>query len=262
MSQTEFVELCKHSWELLERMRNRPWKTAGTALAGDPGARFDARELLRALVTLATRLATAGNEPPVGPSDVEPLLPNLDSALLLVKRLLGWAAQLADQDQRRKEGLAAALERFQQQQQADQAGAEPADQTEGEKVPAPAGDKQAAPVGKLAKAIGVLSQHPDWSDRRIAKEVGCTGTYLSNQPKWRAARKAIKGIGQEVQHQADRHLGHDMDQYQADGAGDQSRPVLKCESCGDPAGMDAAGRPLIHDGKPRCLDCWTELTGG
>jgi hypothetical protein len=53
-------------------------------------------------------------------------------------------------------------------------------------------------VSKLAAALGMLAIHPEWSDRKIAAAVGCSGAYLSQQSKWRAARKAIRGVGQEA----------------------------------------------------------------
>jgi hypothetical protein len=122
--------------------------------------------------------------------------------------------------------------------------------------------KGTAPTDKLSLALATLCKHPDWSAARIAKEVGCSGPYLSKQPKWRAAVQAIKGVGQENLRKADRHRGHDMDEYQAD-AEDRSSASAgagpKCASCGDPAGTDAAGKLLMHDGKPRCAECWTEL---
>jgi hypothetical protein len=123
----------------------------------------------------------------------------------------------------------------------------------------PADTKEAMPANKLEMALAVLFAHPEWSAAKIARKVGCTGAYLSKQPKWRAARDGIKGLGQEDKRRADRHRGHDMDQYQDDA--EQPAPVPQCE-CGDPAGADAAGKLLVHKGKPRCSQCWAELQEG
>jgi hypothetical protein len=88
----------------------------------------------------------------------------------------------------------------------------PADGTGG--APPRARAKEAAQrVDKLSLAIALLRKHPDWSDRKIASEVECSGAYLSQKKEWRAARKVIKGLGQESQHRDRRHRGHDMDQY-------------------------------------------------
>jgi hypothetical protein len=121
--------------------------------------------------------------------------------------------------------------------------------------------EEPTPAGKLEQALAKLAMHPEWSDRKIAQEVGCSGPYLSKQPKWRAARAAIKGVGQEDKHRAAKHHGHDMDQYPDDAEDRYSTgqsPVPKC-LCGDQAETDATGKPLMHEGKPRCRECWDEL---
>jgi hypothetical protein len=123
------------------------------------------------------------------------------------------------------------------------------------------GTLEPAPTDKLSLALAILYKHPDWSAARIAEEVGCAPANLSKQPKWRAAVKAIKGIGQENLRQAHRHRGHDMDEYRDDGGSQRqgrSAAVWLC-SCGDPAGMDPAGELLMHEGEPRCSECWAEL---
>jgi hypothetical protein len=55
-----------------------------------------------------------------------------------------------------------------------------------------------------------------------------------------------------------------MDQYADSRVGQPgSAQVQICASkgCEDPADTDADGKPLVHEGKPRCRDCWAELTG-
>ena len=134
-------------------------------------------------------------------------------------------------------------------------------------APAPAAGEFSPRKDKLSLALGVLAVHPQWSARRIAREVGCSGAYLSSCSKWRAAREAIKGIGQEGQHKAPWHRGHDMDEYAADAegqppAGQAAGPVCASKGCGDPAGVDAAGKPLLHAGKPYRPECWAEMRQG
>lgn len=76
----------------------------------------------------------------------------------------------------------------------------------------PHGERLTAP-DKISHAMVILSKHPDWTARRIAEAVGCSPANLSQSPKWKAARKAIKGLGQERIPHAKRHRGHDMDEY-------------------------------------------------
>lgn len=52
-------------------------------------------------------------------------------------------------------------------------------------------------VNKITLALAVLSQHPDWSNAKIAEEAGCHVGSLSNSAKFREARRLIKGLGQE-----------------------------------------------------------------
>ena len=63
--------------------------------------------------------------------------------------------------------------------------------------PPQSGSSEQPPTDKLSQALAILYKHPDWTSAKIAKAAGCSGPYLSQQPTWRAARKAIKGIGQE-----------------------------------------------------------------
>jgi hypothetical protein len=124
--------------------------------------------------------------------------------------------------------------------------------------------EKAVPIDKLSLALAMLRKHPDWSARRIAKEVGCSASYLSQQPVWQAAVKAIKGLGQEGRQRSGRHRGHDMDQYQESNEhlpAKMASLTPECE-CGDPAEEDSAGRPLVYEGKPRCRECWAELQKG
>jgi hypothetical protein len=130
---------------------------------------------------------------------------------------------------------------------------------EGREVPRASAKKDK--VNSIEKALGLLSKHPDWPDKRIAEAAGCSPANLSGNPKYRAAREAIKGIGQESRIRSKKHRGKDMDQY-ADAEESTDEPPLVCASkgCEDPAGMDANGKTLTYKGKPRCLGCWKELT--
>jgi hypothetical protein len=109
------------------------------------------------------------------------------------------------------------------------------------------------------RALVLLFRHPDWTDKKIASEVGCSGSYLSQQPMWRAARTSIQGMGQEGKHRAGRHLGHNMDQYQDGRPPTSQASGMSCASCTDPAGTDNRGRTLTRKGKSYCLECWSEL---
>jgi len=71
-------------------------------------------------------------------------------------------------------------------------------------------------ASKIAAAIGVLSQHPEWTNKEIASAVGCNPKYLSQQPSFKAARKAIRGIGLESYARSRRYRGRDMDAYTDD----------------------------------------------
>lgn len=46
-----------------------------------------------------------------------------------------------------------------------------------------------------AKALAVLAEHPDWTDKRIAEEAGVSRTTLYRYPKFREARKLIQEQG-------------------------------------------------------------------
>jgi hypothetical protein len=116
------------------------------------------------------------------------------------------------------------------------------------------------PPDKITAAIALLRQHPEWTDKAIAAEVGCSPANLSKSHLWRAARQGIKGQGQETHHRAKRHRGTEMDEY-ADNQEQDAPPPVTCQSCGDPAGADANGKTLTHKGKSCCLECWQELTG-
>jgi hypothetical protein len=118
-----------------------------------------------------------------------------------------------------------------------------------------------ASAGKLEKALALLSGHPGWSDARIAREVGCSPAYLSKTPRWRMVRKAVKGIGQEDNRQDAKHRGNDMNAYRNDAQQQRGQAMPRCASCGEPAQTDSNGRPLIHEDKPRCTECWADLRG-
>jgi hypothetical protein len=60
--------------------------------------------------------------------------------------------------------------------------------------PPDAGAKHKQP-SKKARAIALLSEHPDWSNKKIAAQVPCNAKVLSQDPKFRAARRAVKKLG-------------------------------------------------------------------
>jgi hypothetical protein len=119
-------------------------------------------------------------------------------------------------------------------------------------------------VDKITQAIGLKTKHPEWTNSKVAKAVGCSPSNLSQSPKYQAVCKGIQQLGKANRPHADKNRGPDMDQY-ADSGGEQPglTTTLMCasEGCGGPAGTDADGKPLTHEGKPRCLECWTELYG-
>jgi hypothetical protein len=131
-------------------------------------------------------------------------------------------------------------------------------------------------MSKIDQAIMVKRKHPDWTAARIADEVGCKPSNLSQSSRWDAAVKACEDAARQGFHREgkDRRAkdrdrrgkdrrgtdrGRDMDQY-ADGRREPV-PMVLCESkgCGDPADRDSAGQLLEHDGKPRCRECWEQL---
>jgi NAD-dependent oxidoreductase involved in siderophore biosynthesis len=61
-------------------------------------------------------------------------------------------------------------------------------------------EEKAERVTKLsveAKAIAVLYEHPEWTDVRIAEEVGCARTTLYKYPKYVAAREFLREAGRK-----------------------------------------------------------------
>ena len=66
---------------------------------------------------------------------------------------------------------------------------------------------------KYARAIALLVDHPDWTKEQIAKAVPCHVKYLSQNAKFKAARKATKGVGQEDFLRSKRRRGTNMDDY-------------------------------------------------
>ena len=69
-------------------------------------------------------------------------------------------------------------------------------------------------VSKIAIALGVLADHPDWTDKEIAKAAECSPATLSRNPKYRAARTAIRASGASGARRAARHRSTDMDKYE------------------------------------------------
>jgi hypothetical protein len=45
---------------------------------------------------------------------------------------------------------------------------------------------------KEGKALSLLLSHPDWSDKEVARETGCSREYLYRLPRYRAARAALR----------------------------------------------------------------------
>jgi hypothetical protein len=78
------------------------------------------------------------------------------------------------------------------------------------------GTRRARPTSKLALALAVLHDHPDWTNKRIAAAAECNPKYLSQSSKFKAARAAIKGIGREQFHRERRNRGSDMTAYPDD----------------------------------------------
>jgi hypothetical protein len=70
-----------------------------------------------------------------------------------------------------------------------------------------------AKTSKIALALAVLTDHPDWTNEKIAGAAGCNVKYLSQAPKFKTARAAIRGLGHERQTRDRRSRGADMDRY-------------------------------------------------
>jgi hypothetical protein len=66
---------------------------------------------------------------------------------------------------------------------------------------------------KLALALAVLHDHPDWTNKQIAEHAGCNDKYLSQNETFKAARKAIQGIGQEALPRDKQYRGSGMEAY-------------------------------------------------
>ena len=47
---------------------------------------------------------------------------------------------------------------------------------------------------RIAQAVVVLAEHPDWSNRRVAHDVGCDHAFLANA-RYQLIRAAIKDVG-------------------------------------------------------------------
>ena len=57
-------------------------------------------------------------------------------------------------------------------------------------------DPETAP-SKEAKALGVLTEHPEWTNKKIAETVGVARTTLYKWPKYVAARKVLTEAGRD-----------------------------------------------------------------
>jgi hypothetical protein len=71
-------------------------------------------------------------------------------------------------------------------------------------------------ISKIATALAVLSDHPDWTNQQIAQTAGCNVKYLSQSQKFKAARQAVRGLGRESCHKSGRRRGSNMDEYEDD----------------------------------------------
>ena len=130
------------------------------------------------------------------------------------------------------------------------------------------------PVDRITQAIAIKQKHPDWTAKRIAEAVGCSEPNLSQSPRWRTVVEAIREVGRQDarreggdrrgKDRGGKHRGRNMSQY-ADEISElaPSGPAAgsRCASCGDPAGTDADGKSLMHEGKPHCRCVWEELAG-
>lgn len=66
---------------------------------------------------------------------------------------------------------------------------------------------------KVATAIAILSEQPGLTNEQIAEMVPCHPKTLSNSEKFRAAREAIKSVGQESHRKSRRNRGANMEDY-------------------------------------------------
>lgn len=67
-----------------------------------------------------------------------------------------------------------------------------------EEPPQPKSEVPASPIAKEALAIGYLSQHPDWTDTKIAAAVGVNRTTLYDWKTYKAARAALRNARQDT----------------------------------------------------------------
>jgi hypothetical protein len=54
------------------------------------------------------------------------------------------------------------------------------------------GGAENPPVSKESLALATLAEHPDWSDAKIAQEIGCSRTTLYRWPRFRKARAILR----------------------------------------------------------------------
>ena len=74
--------------------------------------------------------------------------------------------------------------------------------------------RTAQPGQKIAKAIGLLALHPEWTNAQIAAEAGVHEKSLSRNEKFKAARQAIKAVGKLSHRRSNRTRGTSMDEYE------------------------------------------------
>jgi len=67
-------------------------------------------------------------------------------------------------------------------------------------------------VSKANLALAILADHPEWSDKKIAEEAGCSRTSLYRWPKYRKAREILKA-GKEAIPRGEKSAEGDMEAW-------------------------------------------------
>jgi hypothetical protein len=68
-------------------------------------------------------------------------------------------------------------------------------------------------ASKIAQAIAILWDHPEWTDKEIAAAAGCSPEHLCRNDKYQAARAAMRDYQKSLLPRAKQHRGSDMDEY-------------------------------------------------
>ena len=69
-------------------------------------------------------------------------------------------------------------------------------------------------MNKIAAAIAIKSEHPDWTNEKVAEEAGCHPKTLSKSKKYKMVCAAIKVVGAREHRPAGRNRGSDMEEYE------------------------------------------------